>query len=84
MVYLTLFMYNARENGPLWSQIRCMQGGDNILAKKKKQTRRKVKGWQGWVKGYQQAFGLIFKKEDIEKYDIFRRRSVRNVVKKYG
>lgn len=68
----------------LWPKIRCMQGGDNILAKKKKQTRRKLNGCQGWLKGYQQAFRLIFKKENIKKYDIFRRRNVRNAVKIYG
>lgn len=55
------------KNGPLWSQTRCMQGGDNILAKKKKQTRRKLKGWQGWLKGYQQAFGLVSKKRKYRK-----------------
>ena len=51
----------------LWPKIRCMQGGDNILAKKKKQTRRKLKGWQGWLKGYQQAFGLVSKKRKYRK-----------------
>src|SRR5699024_3131174 len=56
-----------------------MQGGDNILAKKKKQTRRKLKGWQGWLKGYQQAFRLIFKKRKYKKiqYISKKRRSQR-------
>src|SRR5699024_5041481 len=56
-----------------------MEGGYNILAKKKEQTRRKVKGWQGWLKGYQQAFRIIFKKRKYKKiqYISKKRRSQR-------
>lgn len=67
MVYSTLFMYNAREKWTNYGQTRCMQGGDNILANKKKQKKRKINGWQGWLKGYQQVFRLIFKERKYKK-----------------